>query len=87
MSIKLCLNVGNDVYIILCNFGVRTLSGFEVKHGGLPNPHLDRNKQKKNPGLKIGLDRVSTCLADRAMVTELIITGSTGIARTSRSSG
>lgn len=62
------------MYIILCNFGVRTLSGFEVKHGGLPTPHLDRNKQKKNPGLKIGLDRVSTCLADRAMVTELIIT-------------
>ena len=87
MSIKLCLNVGNDVYIILCHFCVRTISSFEVKDGGLPTPHLDRNKQKKNPGLKIGLDRVCTCLADRAMVSELIITGSTGIARTSRRSG
>lgn len=86
MSIKLCPDVGNDVYIILCNFGVGTISGFQVKGGGLPTPHLDRNKQK-NPGLKIGLDRVSTCLADRGMATELIITGSTRIARTSRRSG
>ena len=79
MSIKLCPDVGNDVYIILCNFGVGTISGFQVKDGGLPTPHLDRNKQK-NPGLKIGL-------ADRGMATELIITGSTRIARTSRRSG
>ena len=75
------------MYIILCHCCVRTISSFEVKDGGLSTPHLDRNKQKKNPGLKIGLDRVCTCLADRAMVSELIITGSTGIARTSRRSG
>ena len=54
---------------------------------GPPQPPPRSQQAKKNPGLKIGLDRVSTCLADRAMVTELIITGSTGIARTSRSSG
>ena len=28
VSIKLCLDVGNDGYIILCNFGGR---GFEVR--------------------------------------------------------
>ena len=58
---------------LFCVISTGTISGFQVKDGGLPTPHLDRNKQK-NPGLKIGLDRVSTCLADRAMVTELIIT-------------
>lgn len=68
------------MYIILCNFGVRTISGFEVKDRGFPTPHLDRNKQKQDwSEPEIGLDRVSTCLADRAVVTEFIITGSTDI--------
>ena len=30
VSIKLCLDVRNDEYVILCNFGDRTMSGFEV---------------------------------------------------------
>ena len=30
MSIKLCLEVGNDEYIIVCNFGGRRMKGFEV---------------------------------------------------------
>ena len=35
VSIKLCLNVRNDEYITLCNFGDRTMSGFEVIEGDL----------------------------------------------------
>ena len=62
------------------------LAVLKLKTGAFPAP--PRSQQvKKNPGLNIGLDRVCTCLADRAMVTELIITGSTRIARTSRRSG
>ena len=34
VSIKLCLEVGNDEYIIVCNFGGRRMSGFEVIGGG-----------------------------------------------------
>ena len=30
MSIKLCLEVGNDEYIIVCYFGGRRMKGFEV---------------------------------------------------------
>ena len=30
MSIKLCLEVGNEEYIIVCNFGGRRMKGFEV---------------------------------------------------------
>ena len=30
MSIKLCLEVGNDEYIIVFNFGGRRMKGFEV---------------------------------------------------------
>lgn len=30
MSIKLCLDFGNDEHIILCNFGGRIMSDFEV---------------------------------------------------------
>ena len=33
VPIKLCLDVGNDEYIILCTFGRRIMSGFEVKQG------------------------------------------------------
>ena len=29
VSIKLCPEVGNDEYIIVCNFGGRRMSGFE----------------------------------------------------------
>ena len=34
VSIKLCPEVGNDEYIIVCNFGGRRMSGFEVIGGG-----------------------------------------------------
>ena len=63
------------------------LAVLKLNTGASPPPTSIATSKKKNPGLKIGLDRVSTCLADRAMVTELIIIGSTVIARTSRSSG
>ena len=33
---KLCLEAGNDEYIILCNFSGGIMSGFEVKEGGSP---------------------------------------------------
>ena len=35
VSIKLCQQVGNDECFVLCNFGDRSLSGFEVIEGGL----------------------------------------------------
>ena len=38
VPIKLNLNVGNDEYIILWNFGSRIMSGFEVIDGGPPKP-------------------------------------------------
>ena len=41
VSIKLCPEVGNDEYIIVCNFGGRRMSGFEVI--GAP---AGRRKQK-----------------------------------------
>ena len=33
VSIKLCLDVGNDDYLTLCNFGSSVISGFEVIEG------------------------------------------------------
>ena len=38
MSAKLGLVVGNDEHVILCNFGVRSISGFEVIKGTPPKP-------------------------------------------------
>ena len=35
---KLCLVLGNDEYFILCNFGDRSISGFEVIGGTPPKP-------------------------------------------------
>ena len=35
VSIQLCRQVGNDEYFVLCNFGGRSLNGFEVVEGGL----------------------------------------------------
>ena len=50
VSIKLCLDVRNDEYIILCNFGDRTMSGFEVTEGDLlGSPPVAASKKK--PGL------------------------------------
>ena len=54
VSIKLCPAVGNDEYIILRNFNGRSMTGFEVKNGGLreqpPPPTAGRGK-RKNPAL------------------------------------
>lgn len=36
MSAKLCLVVGNDEHVILCNFSDRGISGFEVIKGTPP---------------------------------------------------
>ena len=38
VSVKLCLDVGNNEYIILCNFDGRSMSGFEVIAGGSRSP-------------------------------------------------
>ena len=49
--IKLCPEVGNDKYIVLCNFGGRSKSGFDVIGGGALE--LFRSLEaKKKPGLK-----------------------------------
>ena len=47
VSIKLCLDVRNDEYIILCNFGDRTTSGFEViERGLLGSPPVAASEKK-----------------------------------------
>ena len=48
VSVKLCPNVGNDEYIIVCNFGSRRMSGFEVIVGASEAP-AGRRKQKRDP--------------------------------------
>ena len=40
MAIKLCLDVGNDNYIILWNFGGHVMSGFKVIEGKLSSKRL-----------------------------------------------
>ena len=49
MTIRLCPEVGNDEYIIVCNFGARRMSGFEVI-GVCSEAHRGR-KNKKKPAL------------------------------------
>ena len=44
--IKLCPEVGNDKYIVLCNFGGRSMSGFDVIGGGALE--LSRSLEAKN---------------------------------------
>ena len=36
VSFKLCPDVGTDKYIVLCNIGGRSVSGFDVIEGGPP---------------------------------------------------
>ena len=59
VPIKLCLDVGNDKYIILCTFGSRIMSGFEGKHGGPPKqpprPQAFKWQEKQK---MLGLNRV-----------------------------
>lgn len=55
VSIKVFLNVGNDEYIILCNFGGCTImSGFEVIDGGLqePCPPVAKQQQQQQQQIK-----------------------------------
>ena len=50
VPIKLCLDVGNDEYIILCTFGRRIMSGFEVKQEDRqsnPPKHPPKGKKSK----------------------------------------
>ena len=46
VSIKLCPEVGNDEYVIVCNFGGRRMSGFEVIGGGGGGLQGARRSQK-----------------------------------------
>ena len=46
VTIKLCPEVGNDEYIIVCNFGARGMSGFEVIEV-CSEAHRGRKNQKK----------------------------------------
>ena len=50
VSIKLCPEVGNDGYIIVCNFGGRRISGCDVIEGGLRGARRSQEAKKK-PGL------------------------------------
>ena len=54
VSIKLCLDVRNDEYIILCNFGGRIMSESRVTGDGLrsPSPRYRRKKSPACMGLK-----------------------------------
>lgn len=51
LSTKLCLDAGNNEYVILCNFGGRIISGFKVIEGGAPEVPLPPGcrKFKKSP--------------------------------------
>ena len=63
VSIKVFLNVGNDEYIILCNFGGRSImSGFEVIDGGLqePCPRSQKKKEQQQQTKKAGLNGVNS---------------------------
>ena len=53
MSIKLCLNVGIDKCIILCNFSGPIMRGFVVIYGSLPSTPSQEAK-------KLCLNRVTT---------------------------
>ena len=53
-AVELDLNVGNDEYISLCNFGDRGMNGFEVTEGSfqsLPSRPVEEIIIKKKPGL------------------------------------
>ena len=49
LLIKLSVNVGNDDYIILCNFDGLIISGLEAEEGGLrTSPAPSRSQEAKN---------------------------------------
>ena len=65
VSVKLCPNAGNDEYIIVCNFGSRRMSGFEVIKVASEAP-AGRRKQKRGPVWK----RINTrqrCIGTRGV--------------------
>lgn len=51
VPIKLCLDVGNDKYILLCTFGSRIMSSSEGKQGDLqsnpPSPNIKVARKAK----------------------------------------
>ena len=47
VSIKLCPEVGNDKYIVLCNIGGRSMSGFYVIEGGGGGRASPRSQEAK----------------------------------------
>ena len=51
LSTKLCLDAGNNEYVILCNFGGRIVSSFKVIEGEAPEVPLPPGcrKLKKSP--------------------------------------
>ena len=57
MSIELCPEVGNDDYIIVCNFGGRSISGSEVIEGAFQDVPVAGSKTKP------GLSRVKSFLS------------------------
>jgi len=55
VSIKLCPEVGHGEYIIVCNFGGRTMSGLRVMErgggggeGSEPNPVAEKKNKKSS---------------------------------------
>ena len=52
MSIELCPEVGNDEFIIVCNFDGRSISSTEVIEGGLQGrpSHRKQNKARSEQG-------------------------------------
>ena len=48
---KLCLEVGNDEYMIVCNFGGRTMKGFEVIDGGRISEAPPGHRKQTKPSL------------------------------------
>ena len=51
VAIKLCLDVGNDDYIILWNFGGNVMSGFKAIEGGGGGYLLNASYIYKTPPL------------------------------------
>ena len=52
VSIELCPELENDEFIIVCNFGGRSISGSEVIEGGLRRrpSHRKQNKARSEQG-------------------------------------
>ena len=61
MPIKLCLVVGNDEHILVCNFGGRIMSGLKVV-GGAPEPlALPPGRRMQNSVIDPNLPAASEC--------------------------